>query len=154
MEFHPGIKVILTYRNPRDFANSMSQQDWAPDSLSKISKTWNKSMLIIKRLCSEFPEHIKLICYEDMVTKPEKIFEEIYAFTGIEWTAESLKDINSNVSDYVLPVESRWKNNNMQLARVNAGKIVLVLNYKQRLIVHYNNFLTAIRLGLLRNYKF
>lgn len=149
-----NIKVILTSRNPLDFANSLIKQSWSPDSISKICRLWNQSMIKINELRKKYPARVMVLDYSEMISKPEKAFAGAYKFTGLEWQEKYLSDINSKADEFVIPLEEQWKAENINQPNISKSVKKCSLSFKQRLLLHRECLKTALRVGYIRRYKF
>ena len=152
---HPSkIKIILTCRNPVDFANSMVKQYWAPESVSKISLMWNNVMQSITALEALYPQIVKRVEYERMVKQPEKTFSSACDFTGLQWNSEMLNGLNTDLDGIIVPKEYEWKRNNLNYETVKNTKNPISLTLKQRLIIHKLSFIAALKSRYLNLYRF
>lgn len=149
-----GFKVILTSRNPVDFASSMIKQYWSPDSILKISRLWNQTMLKIDALKNKYPTRVMVLDYREMVTRPELAFEHVFSFSGLVWQKKFLSHINSSSGEYIQPHEAPWKAENIRLPAIEKSKKKCTLTVKQRLLLHRECMLTALSVGYIRHYKF
>ncbi len=154
IEQQRSVKVILTCRNPVDFASSMIQQYWAPDSVSKISAIWNKVMRTITKLEARYPAIVKRIEYERMVQQPETTFSSAFDFSGLDYNNGMLSALNTNIDQFILPIEYAWKKNNVDFQTVKNPEKRNSLNIRQRLIVHRHSLYCAMKNGYLNLYKF
>jgi len=149
-----NFKVILTSRNPLDFANSLIKQYWSPDSILKISRLWNQSMCKINELKNRYPTRVMVLDYWEMISQPEQAFGSAYRFTGLDWKKEYLSDINTKTDEFVIPLETEWKAENINQSKVNKSVKKCSLSLKQRLLLHRECFMTAFSVGYIRRYKF
>ena len=148
------LSIILSTRNPWDFANSMWKQYWAPDSLHKIAQMWNDSLKSIRQLVRLYPDKVIVTDYDDLISMPEQEFSKIYDFVKLPWDASNLKNINANSDQFILPAESKWKQGNLTLSEVKKSVNRPVLSLMQRAQLHRICFPTALALGYCSNYKF
>ena len=151
---YANFKVILTSRNPLDFASSISEQYWSPDSIIKISQLWNQSMRKMTELEKKFPTRVMLLDYAQMTSNPEQAFKTAYQFTGLKWQSSYLSNINAKVDEFVIPAESAWKSENLNSSKVRKSEKKCSLTVKQRLLLHRECFMTALGMGYLRHYRF
>ena len=151
---HVHFKVILTSRNPLEFASSLSKQYWSPDSIIKISQLWNLSMIKITELEKKYPTRVMVLDYGEMTTKPEKAFESVFRFTDVEWKTSYLSNINAKADEFIMPLEAAWKAENVTLSNVRKSEKKSSLSWKQRLLLHRECFMTALGIGYIKQYKF
>ena len=148
-----NFKVILTTRNPIDFASSLIKQYWSPDSILKISYLWNMSMHRINELKKNYPTRVMALDYDEMITHPEQAFSSVYQFTGLDWKHEYLLDINAKAGEFITSFEADWKSENVNQSFVNKSVKKSSLSLKQRLLLHRECSITALGIGYIRNYK-
>ena len=155
LENSDNVKIILTVRNARDFANSIKNQSWSPGSIKGITTLWNESMLVVEQLKREFPERVHVTHYEQMISNPSECFQNIYRFSKLRWSELYLENINENNSEFISPDEIQWKSNNVNHPSIMAtvtGKVTL--SFTQRIQIFINTIFVAFRTGNLKYQRF
>lgn len=80
----PGMKLINVVRDGRDAALSMQNVSWGEKDLIKAVDWWGEELDQTMRVLDALPQSSVLtVCYEDLVTEPQRVMETIGAFLGV-----------------------------------------------------------------------
>ncbi|MCS4142567.1 sulfotransferase family protein [Salinibacter ruber] len=90
-EHLPEARFLFLVRNPLDIAASKKRRGAKPGWLRMIWG-WNRGTRRAQKLEEEYPEHIQLVRYEDLVVSPTDTFRGICEFCGVAFQ-ENCMDI-------------------------------------------------------------
>jgi hypothetical protein len=85
---YPNARIIHMMRDPRDrFEASLSKKK---SNVGEATAKWLYSATLAERHQQKYPDRYKVVCYESMVTRPEKTLGEICAFLEEMYTPSML----------------------------------------------------------------
>lgn len=90
----PDLVAIYVVRDPRDVHASFSAKRLERGrglSLVTSALRLHRSMSAWRRFSSRHPQRCRTVCYEDLVSEPERETREIASFLGIEWREELMR---------------------------------------------------------------
>lgn len=95
----PDAKVLYLLRNPHDVCASNKLRNSKIDRYLGWVISWNRGIKIALDLKKRFPDRFMILRYEDMVSKPQQVFEEIFKFVGVPFNEDYLDVPHVNKSD-------------------------------------------------------
>ena len=88
----PGSRMIYLLRNPWDLSASKKRRNPSSDRFFSLSLSWAKGVQITSRLEQDYPDRFKLVRYEDLVTTPQEVIQDLCDWLG-EPFSEHLLDV-------------------------------------------------------------
>ena len=145
IQLFPKSKVILMRRNPRDFANSIMDCYWAPNSINEIGRLWADTIKKIDVLRSKYINHIMVVDYEDLIDNPDSTVNQIFDFIGVSFRRQYLDNLSENVGLYILEEEKKWKIHNVTQNIIIKTKKPISLNLVDRIRLFGKVFPSVLR---------
>jgi hypothetical protein len=89
---YPSARIIHMMRDPRDrFASSLARWKFLRGGVGAGTAMWLNSARLAERNQANFPEHYKIIRYEDLASDTEQALRDICAFIGEEYSPAMLE---------------------------------------------------------------
>ena len=146
----PDAKFVHIIRDGRDVFASIKK--WGSHYLDRfyntedhleVSHLWNKCNTLILDFKRSYPNSVRTIRYEDLITQPEKTAQKICCFLGLEYEDAMLRYHENTVEKGHIPKERReafHENTTKPILKKNAGKYLQHLTPKQVEIFNRNSF--------------
>lgn len=134
---YEGARILHMIRDPRDrFASSVTRWGTRRGGVGAGTAEWLKSVHRAEQLQSRFPDHYRIVRYEDLVSEPEPTVKEICQFIGEDYDpamlamgeAPSLTDKGFNSSYGAFE--------GIQISTASIGRFRSVLDPDQVAFVH------------------
>lgn len=108
LEHLPKAQILFLVRNPLDLAASTKRRGAKPGWLRMIWG-WNRGIRRARKLEGAYPEHIRLVRYEDLVVAPTDTFREICEFCGVSFQEDcmDIPHVNRSETPFNQQSESR-----------------------------------------------
>ena len=99
----PGARLIYLCRNPFDIAASLDRRGGAHQQFRMILG-WNTGVRRALALEKDRPDNVRLVRYEDFVSRPERSMRDICRFLGVTYRADYLDipHVNRSEAAYAL----------------------------------------------------
>ena len=97
----PKARVLYLLRNPHDVCASIKRRNPKMDRNLGWVTSWNRGMKIALDLKKSFPDRFLILRYEDMVSKPQQVFAELFNFVGVPFVEDYLNVPHVNRSEAV-----------------------------------------------------
>lgn len=95
----PDARILYLLRNPHDVCASKKRRNSKKDRYLGWVISWNRGMRIALDLKKKFPDRFLMLRYEDMVSEPQQVFEEIFKFVGVPFSEDYLDVPHVNRSE-------------------------------------------------------
>ncbi len=95
----PEARLLYLLRNPYDKCASLKRRNPRLDRFGAMVIGWNKGLRIASKLQEAHPDRIRIVRYEDMVTKPVETFREVFDFVGVPFREQYLEIPHVNRSE-------------------------------------------------------
>lgn len=104
----PEARFLFLVRNPLDLAASKKRRG-AKSGWLRMLWGWNRGIRRAQDLEKEYPEHVQLVRYEDLVTAPADTFHEICEFCGVPFQKDciDIPHVNRSETPFNQQSESR-----------------------------------------------
>jgi hypothetical protein len=97
---YPTAKFIHVIRDPRAVVNSLIRSNVHRSNVYYASQRWLRDVQAGLQLKEKFPQDVKQVLFEDLVTQPEDILLEICTFLGINFDGAVLNYYETTPSEY------------------------------------------------------
>ena len=132
VKLFPSAKILLLRRNPRDYANSISQCSWAPSTIDGIAKLWCETVLQVNDLSSRYHKKILVVDYEDVIETPQYSVEIMFDFLGLKFNKAYLENLSQTASELISDEETTWKDKNLSFDSIQSVDSPLRLTTVER----------------------
>ena len=95
----PEARLLYLLRNPFDKCASLKRRSPRHDRFAGMVIGWNKGLRIASKLQHAYPDRIRIVRYEDMVTKPVETFRGVFDFVGVPFRDEYIEIPHVNRSE-------------------------------------------------------
>lgn len=85
----PNIKVIAIIRSGDDVISSVMAR--SEKKFRVASYRWRRSVEIIHELVTRYPKIVLIVCFEDLVLRPQENMERVAAFLNVEYQDRMLE---------------------------------------------------------------
>jgi hypothetical protein len=90
-EAFPRARFLILVRDPRAVAASWHRASWSKHSTVQIAETWSRYRRAARRAMRRMDSRCLEVAYEDLVSKPTQILEQICAFLGTDFDSQMLR---------------------------------------------------------------
>jgi hypothetical protein len=97
----PEARMLYLLRNPYDLCASLKRRDPRLDRFGGCVISWNRGLREALKLQETYPDRMRVVRYEDMVTKPVETFRGIFDFVGVPFREQYLGVPHVNRSEAV-----------------------------------------------------
>ena len=113
-KYFPDIKYLFLVRDPRAVVNSFKASKAHNSHISYIVKRWINDNKLGLSLLQDYPDDTELVKFEELISQPRKVLEDICSFLGI--------DFDPNVLNYNIKGDAEYSS--------LAKKTIVQLNVK------------------------
>jgi len=103
LESIPDARIIYMLRNPYDICASdqrrIRRRGIRRESIFRTCVGWNKGVRLARAIQREFPDRFRFVKYEELVTKPEPVLRDLFAFLGLPFDLSYLEVPQVNTSE-------------------------------------------------------
>ncbi len=93
----PGGRFVYILRDPRDVVASHFRRDFGR-SLEQICDAWNGYLRGLETLRRKNPQTVRLIRYEDLVSSPESVLQNVFEMLPLEFDAGMIEFYRSKAT--------------------------------------------------------
>ncbi len=119
LDLFPGAKAVIIVRDPRDILASKLRRTKNQGNYDPVwdSLAWRTAVRTGERARRQYPERVTVVRYEDLVTEPRIVVQQLCEFFDLEFSEDMLSVtwINTSMSDLKGPgigtgAMGKWRN--------------------------------------------
>lgn len=100
LRMYEKVNFIHIVRDPRAIYLSVKKLDWGPNTSLKTAEWWKDNIAAGLALETKYPERVKVVRYEDLLSNPHKVLKNISGFCGIEYKEKMLEGDGLQLPEY------------------------------------------------------
>lgn len=133
MEAFPQAKCIFLVRNPFDIAASTKRRNGTAKHTVRVSVAWNRGVSRALHLQNTYPDHFRIVRYEDLVRTPDEVVRMLCAFGDLTYDSACTQVSHVNKSESKHNMKSKEKGIN----KSRVGYFVDILKKSEQQVVGY-----------------
>ncbi len=103
----PQTPIVCIVRDGREVALSLRSMPWSPGDLQTCAQLWLNAVRLSTQFQEMYPNHFRVIFYEDLITRPTEVLGLLMKWFGLEFQISQLSP--EIASDVVLSRSLKWK---------------------------------------------